>query len=124
MVFKFAAPSTGNASMTMPFLFCAAITTISALISLGFSLAALMQDAGAARTAPFYTVSRSLAFAIIAMAALLNGSRPWLEAVAIGMVIVQAGDAMIGLTLRDRMKTFGPAGTATVNLAALLWLIR
>jgi hypothetical protein len=39
------------------------------------------------------------------------------------MIIVQAFDAAIGLTIKDRMKTFGPAGTAVANLAALLWLV-
>jgi hypothetical protein len=38
------------------------------------------------------------------------------------MVIVQAGDAAIGVTINDRMKTFGPAGTALLNLVAVIWL--
>jgi hypothetical protein len=39
------------------------------------------------------------------------------------MIIVQAGDAGIGMIIKDRMKTFGPAGTALLNLAALIWLL-
>jgi hypothetical protein len=38
------------------------------------------------------------------------------------MIIVQACDAGIGVAIKDRMKTFGPAGTAVLNLAALIWL--
>jgi hypothetical protein len=40
------------------------------------------------------------------------------------MIIVQAGDAIIGGLIRDRVKTLGPAGTAVVNLAAMIWLLR
>jgi hypothetical protein len=38
------------------------------------------------------------------------------------MIIVQVCDAVIGTTIKDRMKTFGPAGTALLNLVALIWL--
>jgi hypothetical protein len=40
------------------------------------------------------------------------------------MIIVQAGDAAIGARIRDRMKTLGPAGTAVLNLAAIVWLLK
>jgi hypothetical protein len=38
------------------------------------------------------------------------------------MIIVQAGDAVIGGTIKDPMKTYGPAGTALLNLATVIWL--
>jgi hypothetical protein len=28
------------------------------------------------------------------------------------------------MTIKDRMKTFGPAGTALLNLVAVIWLIQ
>jgi hypothetical protein len=40
------------------------------------------------------------------------------------MIIVQACDAVIGTMIKDRMKTFGPAGTALLNLVAVIWLIQ
>jgi hypothetical protein len=40
------------------------------------------------------------------------------------MIIVQAGDAVIGGTIKDPMKTYGPAGTALLNLVAVIWLIQ
>jgi hypothetical protein len=40
------------------------------------------------------------------------------------MIIVQFCDAAIGVVIEDRMKTFGPAGTALLNLAAVIWLLR
>jgi hypothetical protein len=42
----------------------------------------------------------------------------------LSVIIVQACDAVIGTTIKDRMKTFGPAGTALLNLVAVIWLIQ
>jgi hypothetical protein len=43
-------------------------------------------------------------------------------AIACSMIIVQTCDAATGVLIWDRMKTFGPAGTALLNLAAVVWL--
>lgn len=109
--------------MTPAFVACAVITTISAAISLGFSVAAAFPASGHARTMALYASARSLAFTLISLVPFFTGSTPWLEAVALGMIIVQFSDAGVGLTIHDRMKTLGPAGTAVSNLAVLLWLM-
>jgi hypothetical protein len=54
----------------------------------------------------------------------LTGSNGWLEAMAWSMIIVQACDALIGGTIKDPMKTYDPAGTALLNLVAVIWLIQ
>jgi len=107
--------------MTAPFLFCASITAISAIISLGFSIAAVVKAAGDARNIALYTCARSVALVIASAVPFLSGSTQWLQSAACSMIIVQACDAGIGIRIRDRMKTFGPAGTAILNLAALIW---
>jgi hypothetical protein len=109
--------------MSVPFLVCAAITAISAFVSLGFSIAPLASATGYARTLAFYASARSLALAVVGVVPFANGSTPWLEAIAIVMIVVQACDAIIGVSIKDSMKTFGPAGTAIVNLAALVWVM-
>ena len=109
--------------MTTPFIVCAAITTISALVSLGFSVAAV-RGAGNARTLAFYAVARSAALFAISAASFLVGQTTWLVAAATAMTIVQAFDALIGTTIQDRMKVFGPAVIALFNLGALVWLIQ
>lgn len=60
----------------------------------------------------------------------LNGSRPlldqrhdWLVAASMAMVLVQAGDALVGLRIRDRFKTVGPSVTALLNLGLLIWYV-
>jgi hypothetical protein len=70
-----------------------------------------------------YTCARSIAFAIISVVPFATGWSLWLEAVAVGMTILQVLDACVGVAISDRMKTFGPAGIAVTNLAALMWLI-
>jgi hypothetical protein len=110
--------------MTVPFIFCASVTAISAIMSLGFSVAAALGATGTARTMAFYACARSVALTIVSAVPFVTGSTGWLQAIAWSMIVVQAGDAVVGMTIKDRMKTFGPAGTALLNLVAVIWLIQ
>jgi hypothetical protein len=110
--------------MTLPFIFCASVTAISAIISLGFSITAALGATNAARTMALYACARSTALVIASAVPFLTGSSGWLQAVAWSMIIVQACDAVIGGTIKDPMKTYGPAGTALLNLVAVIWLIQ
>lgn len=106
--------------MSAGFWVCAAITTVSAFVSLGYAVAALGGPPGAAATNAMYAFTRSAALAVAAVVVLFTQSPSWLRAVALAMVLVQAGDAVVGAQLRDRLKTIGPALTATANLVALV----
>ncbi len=110
--------------MTLPFIVCASVTAISAIISLGFSIAAVLGATDTARTIALYACARSTALMIGSAVPFLTGSNGWLEAMAWSMIIVQACDALIGGTIKDPMKTYGPAGTALLNLVAVIWLIQ
>ena len=109
--------------MNIPFLFCALITAVSAAISLGFSIAAVFNTADEVRNMALYSCARSVALVFASAVPFLTGSTPWLQAIACSMIIVQICDAGIGVLVKDRMKTFGPAGTALLNLAAVIWLL-
>lgn len=109
--------------MTAPFIVCWLITTLSALVSLAFSLAAIRPSTGTTLTMALYASARSFALVVTSILAFSTGSVAWLQAVACSMVLVQALDAAIGVRINDRVKTLGPAATAIVNLAALVWLI-
>ena len=108
--------------MTFQFIFCASITAISAIISLGFSITAALGAIDTARTMALYACARSTALVIASAIPFLTGSIGWLQAIAWSMIIVQACDAVIGGTIKDPMKTYGPAGTALLNLVAVIWL--
>lgn len=108
--------------MNLPFLVCAIITAVSAFTSLGFSLASISGSSKQVRTSALYTTARSLALACVSVIPLLTKSLEWLKAVAVCMIVLQLCDAAIGITIKDKIKTLGPAVTAAANLAALLWL--
>lgn len=110
--------------MSAAFWVCATVTLVSAFVSLGYSLAALARSNAADRTSSMYAAARSLALASTAVVALFARSTPYLEAVATSMVAVQAIDAAIGVAIRDRFKSVGPALTSLANLAALIWLLQ
>jgi len=110
--------------MSAAFWFCAAITAVSAYVSFGYSVVGLAGATPASRAALMYAFARSLALAVAATVALLAHSVAFLEAVALTMVIVQSADAIIGGVLRERLKTIGPAATAVLNAAALIWLLQ
>ena len=109
--------------MTTPFLVCASVTVISALVSLGFSIAAVSAETGRAGTMALYACAPSAALAIFSFVPFLTGSRGWLLAMAACMIVVQAGDAGVGTTIKDRIKTYGPAATAFLNLLAAQWFL-
>jgi hypothetical protein len=101
---------------------CLVITVASALVSLGFSIAATVTHSGQTRLMALYAAARSLAFVIVSLGAFWVGSVTWLQASASGMIIVQLCDAAIGVLIQDKVKALGPACTAIVNLGALVWL--
>jgi hypothetical protein len=109
--------------MSFVYWFSAVVTAISALTSLGFSITALAAAGERSRTNARYAASRSLALAIAATVPVVTPSRTWLEAVALAMVVVQAVDAVIGVSEDDVMKTLGPAMLSLINLVALVLLL-
>jgi len=60
--------------MNIPFLFCACVTTASAVISLGFSVAATFNPADEVHNAALYTCARSVALVIASAVSFLTGS--------------------------------------------------
>lgn len=108
--------------MTPPFLCCALVTTVSALVSLGFSTTAVLGAQGGERKAALYTLVRSVALAVVSLASFVMASPAWLAGVSSAMILLQAGDGFVGLRGRDLVKTVGPFATAAVNLAALAYL--
>ena len=71
----------------------------------------------------YYALARSVALAVLFLVALVNGSHEWLMATALGMIIVQGLDSLVGYASHDRLKTFIPLAAAIANLAALVWLL-
>ena len=66
---------------------------------------------------------RLLLLAAVSLVPLIRQTRSSLLTIALAMVIVQALDAVVGGTIRDRMKTLGPVSLGALNLVALVWLL-
>ncbi|ROS75299.1 hypothetical protein [Cellulomonas sp. PhB143] len=108
-----AAPTLGPA-----FWVAAAVTLVSAFVSLGYSVAGVIAD-GASDEYALYAASRSVALAAAAIAVLTARSTRVLLVVGGAMTIVQAFDGLIGLTIDDTVKTVGPFAAAVVTAVAL-----
>jgi hypothetical protein len=102
---------------------CAGVTAASALVSLGYSVAAVISALDQARVNAMYALSRSAALAAAVLVPVFSQTRSSLLTIALAMVIVQALDAVVGATIHDWMKTFGPASLGLVNLVALVWFL-
>ena len=109
--------------MTLAFFVCLVVMSISAVVSLGFSLVAVFATEGQARDMALYAAARSLAFVALAAVPWLTGSYTWVVAVSWGMVLVQALDAGVGRSAGDRFRTLGPAATAVLGGVAVIWLM-
>jgi hypothetical protein len=109
--------------VTVRFWLCAAITTISALVSAGFSIAGLLGPSSGDTFAQ-YAASRSVALLIAALLGTAVRSRNAVAALAFVMSMVQAFDGLIGALADDPAKTYGPFVFATANAAILVWLLR
>lgn len=109
--------------MNLPFLLCATVTLISAAVSLSYAVAAVRNANGEAKTLTLYAAARSAALVLAAALSFVVPQPGWLFAIATIMTFVQTADAYIGTTIKDRMKTLGPAFTAVANLATLIWAL-
>ena len=104
--------------MTFIYWLALALTAVSALTSLGFSLAALRAKSIYAE----YAASRSIALVVAVIVAFFLSSQPLVFVLALAMTVMQALDAVIGARQRDLMKTVGPAVLAVLTLAGAILL--
>jgi hypothetical protein len=116
-------PSARATQTSLAFWTCAIITTISALVSAGFSVLGLSGPSGGDIFVR-YAASRSIALLIAVLCCIGFRSREAIAALALVMSLVQGLDGLIGVLVHDPAKTYGPFVFALVNFAALVWLLR
>src|SRR5205807_10564936 len=115
-------PSTRAAQTSLAFWTCATLTTISALVSAGFSIVGLSGPSGG-DIFERYAASRSIALLIAVLCCIGFRSRDAIAAIALVMSLVQGFDGLIGVLAHDPAKTYGPFAFALINFAALVWLL-
>jgi len=108
--------------MTRRFWTCAIVTTVSALVSAGFSVVGLLGPSGGG-SFERYAASRSIALLIAVLCCIGFRSRDAIAAIALVMSLVQGFDGLIGVLAHDPAKTYGPFAFALINFAALVWLL-
>ena len=86
---------------------CTIITTISALVSAGFSVVGLLAPSSSDSFAR-YAASRSIALLIAVLFCLGVRSREGIAALAVVMSLVQGFDGIIGILAHDPANTYGP----------------
>ena len=101
---------------------CALVAVASAAVSLFFAVDGLRGSRPDAVTASRYALARSISLFAVALTGLFSASEAFVAAVATAMILVQSLDALVGVGLHDRVKTFGPAIMSLVGLATLLWM--
>ena len=102
---------------------CWATTTLNALVSAGYSTAALLGQ-GSTDVYTRYAESRSVALVVVILALGWFRSTGALMAVATVMSLIQLGDAVIGFQIHDPAKSFGPLGLGLVTLLSVGFLAR
>ena len=102
---------------------CAAVTAISALVSAGFSLAAVFARTPYDTTA-LYAASRSVALPIAVAVAIFRRSPIGIASLALVMCLVQFFDGFIGIYAHDASKTYGPFFLALLTFITLARLVQ
>ena len=105
------------------FWWCAAITGVSALVSAGFSLAAVFARSPWETTA-LYAASRSIAVPLAILASIALRSTPAIAALAFVMGLIQLFDGAIGIYAHDASKTYGPFVLALLTFITLARLLK
>ena len=105
------------------FWWCAAITGVSALVSAGFSLAAVFARSPWETTA-LYAASRSVAVPFAILASIALRSTPAIAALAFVMGLIQLFDGAIGIYAHDPSKTYGPFVLALLTFVTLARLLK
>ena len=109
--------------LTRTYWVCWAVTTLNALVSAGYSAAALLSQ-GDSNVYTQYAATRSIALALVILSLGWFRSTGALLALATVMTLIQLGDAVIGFQIRDAAKSFGPLGLGIITLLALVFLAR
>lgn len=105
------------------YIFCAAVTALSAALSLLFSVLFAHRGRGGERINALYMAIRSAALFGLALVPFFVPSVPILAAAAGAMLVTQLLDAVLGACLRRPVNTLGPLLLAALHGACLFVLL-
>ena len=106
----------------MEYKLCGALTLISAILGLLFAAEASLHGTKASRTNGLYTLARSAALLLLAAAALNTGALELLKAATAVMLVVQAFDGLVEISIKSILRTAGPFFLAFCHAGCLIWM--
>lgn len=103
----------------MEYYVIALITWISSILGLLFAAHAVKQEKTVQKTNALYTLARCIALVFLSTLLIFIQSTLLLTAVTAAMLIVQLVDSIIGIYIRNRMRTLGPLAMAVFHSISL-----
>lgn len=107
----------------MLYYMCVLITCASALANLIFAVSALIRQRGRVQADTFYYAVRSVVLFGMAVVPLVLYSVDMLLLIALGMILTQVLDGIIGIRLHKVWNAIGPFLMAAVNSGVLFLLL-
>ncbi len=95
-------------------------TLISAILGICFSIGAIATGKESSRTNALYMFARSLALTYIAIIPACRNVPDILRVITAAMLIIQIIDGIIGIIIKNKMRTFGPFIMAACHAVCLL----
>lgn len=108
----------------MKYYLCAYITLISSILGIGFSIGAIAKETGKNKENALYMLARSIALMVIAVIPVCMEVKNILILITAAMLIVQIIDGLIGIYIKDKMRTGGPFVMALFHAISLLIYLR
>ena len=101
--------------------FNAYINLVSAVLGVCFSLKAVISEKGNGQVNAMYMFARSLALACASSIPVWVNAPGILAAVTAAMLVVQAADCVIGVLIKNKLRTVGPFMMAACHAVCLGW---
>lgn len=101
--------------------FNAYINLVSAVLGVCFSLKAVISEKGNGQVNAMYMFARSPALACASAIPVWVNAPGILTAVTAAMLVVQAADCVIGVLIKNKLRTVGPFMMAACHAVCLGW---
>lgn len=99
--------------------FIVIFTSISSIVSLYYAIEAFIKTR---QINAQYAFARSLAIALLSVATLCFVNQLILFVMTLLMALVQLIDGIMGITIKDKLKTFGPFSLAIIGFILLIFI--
>jgi len=105
----------------MSYYLTACITSLSAFLGLAFSIYAIKNSENKEKTNALYMFARCVAIVFISIIPFFQRSDVLLLIITSLMLIIQVIDCIVGIYIKNRMRTVGPSIMAVLH-AVCLWI--